>query len=58
MQETHRAWKKIEKSIELQSLIEQRFLYFDEEGLIPTKNHSYLSSKKFVGIRSKTIGVV
>ncbi|MBD3351816.1 MAG: DNA methylase [Candidatus Lokiarchaeota archaeon] len=44
MQEAQRAWKKNEKPIELQTLLDQNFLRYDGTGPVPPQIHSYLSS--------------
>jgi DNA modification methylase len=37
-------WQKYEKPLELSELLEQNFLRFDGDGLVPEQIHSYLSS--------------
>ena len=37
-------WNKNEKSLELSTLLEQNFLRYDGEGLVPEQIHAYLSS--------------
>lgn len=37
-------WKKAEEQLELSKLLEQNFLKYDTEGLLPPQIHSYLSS--------------
>jgi hypothetical protein len=44
MQEAQRAWKKNEKPIELQTLLDQNFLCYEGKGPVPPQIHSYLSS--------------
>ena len=44
IQETQRAWKKNESSLELSTLLEQNFLRYDGKGRVPEQIHAYLST--------------
>ena len=38
------SWAKHEETVELKLILEQNFLYYDGQGLVPSQIHSYLSS--------------
>jgi len=44
MRETQGGWSKSEQVVELLTVLEQNFLYYDGKGTVPEQIHSYLSS--------------
>jgi hypothetical protein len=44
IQEAQRAWSKVEKPLELSTLLEQNFLRYDGKGQVPEQIHAYLST--------------